>query len=935
MPNRPDPHVDLRGLAAIARAVADGTEVDWSAELERAADRAGAVRQLQVLATIQHAAGSASTVGAHARWGPLLVFERIGQGSFGTVYRARDRRLARDVALKLIPSGESTSAGDVIEEGRLLAKVRHPNVLTVFGAEEIDGQIGIWTELVNGRTVADIVRRDGPLPWPRAARITADVCAAVAAVHSGGLIHRDIKAQNVMLASDSRVVLMDFGAGLDVAQSAEYLIGQTPGTPMYTAPEVWAGAPASAQSDVYAIGVLFFFLLTGRFPVEARTAAELESLVRAGRRPVWDSVRTRLPDNCAEIIDRALAVAPRNRYQTAGALEADLVDTVNGRGSSGTHRRMTAGLHAALLVSAAALLFTVLPHGSSHASSEPTSTKLTFLSNALSMPSPDGRFFPFERGGRLSEWLVASGRTETLPWRPATPGWIVAAVPSHDGRRIAVMRQTADEVYELDVVRRDEERASVVSPSTDANQMLPIQWSADDRQLLAWIVRKNRRPLLALLDPSTAATRILREFAVKPYGASLSPDRRFIAFDQPAGSDQGTRDVFVAPVDGGPAVAIAAHPADDTRPFWTSDGRGLVFTSARSGSTAEWFVRIESGAAIDEPRLIARLPPGSAPLSLADDGSLFYFVRTNDIDVYTVPIDLPQRKQSGPAARVDPAITGGRSLPAWSADSRYLSYLSTNAAGQDVFNVLEWSSRAVRSVPLPLTRHWDQVKWAPDGSCVMFAGIDVQNRRGFFCMDAHTGGAHPLWLLPGPGDERLPPFDFFGRDAFIYFDTQRGLVVRERASGAERLLIALDEAIRPTGSFRVSPDGRSIAFNALLGHGPRQRPALAVKPLDGNARILVEAPPGQSTLLQAWSPDSKSLLFTRFTPGPDPSRITYRLETLDVASRVERNVDVSVPAFTSGHELAVRPDGTVIAYAHFTNVALVELWRMQHLLPER
>ena len=202
-------------------------------------------------------------------WGHLRVLECIGRGAFGEVYRAWETRLDREVALKLLRAHvDDASPPSVIEEGRLLARVRHPNVVTIHGAERIDGRIGLWMEFVKGRTLEQALREGTRFTEQEVARIGVELCGAVSAVHAAGLVHRDIKAQNVMMAEDARLVLMDFGTGLELRSASETPVA---GTPLYLSPEVLAGGPATVQSDVYSIGVLLYHLLTNRFPFRRAT----------------------------------------------------------------------------------------------------------------------------------------------------------------------------------------------------------------------------------------------------------------------------------------------------------------------------------------------------------------------------------------------------------------------------------------------------------------------------------------------------------------------------------------------------------------------------------------------------------------------------------------------------------------------------------------
>src|SRR5215510_7839301 len=230
------------------------------------------IRQLPPLAEGTLAAQRYSLRGAtessSSRWGALELRRKIADGGFGTVYLAWDPALQREVALKVLRSADRSWT--VIQEGRLLARVRHPNVVNVYGVDEYEGTVGLWMEWVDGLTLTQVLAARGLLGGQEAARIGIDVCRAVAAVHKAGLLHRDIKAHNVMREADGRVVLMDFGSG---ELRAETLLAKPRliGTPLYLAPEIFDGHPATIASDIYSVGVLLYHLLTARYPVEGRT----------------------------------------------------------------------------------------------------------------------------------------------------------------------------------------------------------------------------------------------------------------------------------------------------------------------------------------------------------------------------------------------------------------------------------------------------------------------------------------------------------------------------------------------------------------------------------------------------------------------------------------------------------------------------------------
>ena len=310
---------DEMQLEELAAAILDGTEVDWGTEeFLGASPRLPLIEHLKVVAAV--AAVHRQPALAPDQWAHLRVLERIGRGSFGEVFRAWDTRLDREVALKLLPVEGERDTSSFIEEGRLLARVRHPNVATIYGADQVDNRIGLWMELVPGRTLEQLLQ-DKSLSVPETARIGVEICRAVAAVHRAGLLHRDIKAHNVMLAEDGRVVLMDFGSGRELKDGSE---SDRSGTPLYQAPEVFRGEPATVRSDIYSLGILLFHLVSRSYPVQAVTTAELRLAHDRSDRVALQTLVRNVPASFARIIQRATDPLPQRRYTDVAAIERDL-----------------------------------------------------------------------------------------------------------------------------------------------------------------------------------------------------------------------------------------------------------------------------------------------------------------------------------------------------------------------------------------------------------------------------------------------------------------------------------------------------------------------------------------------------------------------------------------------------------------------------------
>ncbi len=291
------------------------------------------------------AQGLAEGVAQGRTWGSFRLLELVGKGSFGEVYRAWDPHLERDVGLKiLLPRSEGDEAQfkALLREARALAAVRHPNIVPVHGIDEHDGLVGFWTDFVHGKTLASLVREQGPFGYREAVLAGIDVCKALSAVHRAGLLHRDIKAENVMREEGGRILLMDFGLS-----TLPHLQKDFAGTPVYMAPELFEGAPASVESDIYSVGALLFFLVTGKHPSGLRvggaetpqTAGSDErtsDIAVAAKASVARTVASRavldhrpdLPEAFVRVIDTAIHPDPAKRFSSAGAMSSALSDVL-------------------------------------------------------------------------------------------------------------------------------------------------------------------------------------------------------------------------------------------------------------------------------------------------------------------------------------------------------------------------------------------------------------------------------------------------------------------------------------------------------------------------------------------------------------------------------------------------------------------------------
>lgn len=307
---------DRDPIEALLASITDGKPTDWEAA-ERDVDareraRLASLRELSHIADFNRGLQRGpEDPGMPERWGDLQLLECLGMGAGADVYRAWDAGLKREVALKLMrPGGDDAS---LLEEGRNAARIRHRHVVTVHGIDRRDGRVGLWMELVRGWTIEQGVQVQGPIDPLVAKRLGVEIGSALTAVHAAGLLHRDIKPANVIRDAEGGYVLADFGLGLRRDKPGIGFTGPS-GTPMYMAPELLAGAPASERSDVYSLGLLLWFALAGQHPFEAKTLAELTAAAAIGPRPGLREVRPGVPAPLATIIEQAIAPDPARRF---------------------------------------------------------------------------------------------------------------------------------------------------------------------------------------------------------------------------------------------------------------------------------------------------------------------------------------------------------------------------------------------------------------------------------------------------------------------------------------------------------------------------------------------------------------------------------------------------------------------------------------------
>jgi WD40 repeat protein len=983
-------------LGLLASAILDGTPVDWN-EADSTAEPAerGVVRSLQILAEIaalhrqpDDVPAPAETTDAPPRrapepsaaWGHLRLLEPIGRGTFGEVHRAWDTHLDREVALKLLrtspalddPAWSLSDPARVVNEGRLLARVRHPNVITVYGAEPRAGSVGIWMEFIRGRTLHQIVQQQGPFSAREAAGVAIDLCRALAAVHGAGLLHRDVTARNVMREDGGRVVLMDFGAGHEHQNQSSASGNDVTGTPLYMAPEIFAGGRADERTDIYALGALMFHLVTGAFPVTGRSLAELRDAHAAGARTRLRDLRADVPAPFVRLVEKALAVAPADRFPTVGALEAALdrafdEDRDPGRVSPQPRWMLMAAVAVATVVVATAVWALRFgagdPAGAGPGSpvviAELTARRLSVPSAvfAFSNPSDDGRYVAgmVHEDGDVAIVDLATGgyRALRMGGGDGSDGYASLGALSRDGRLVAVDWYNGRD-GSLRLVGTDGMPARVlVDPPGDVSA---YEWSRDGSMILAALGREDGN-VLALVAARDGGVRPLRVLGSGyPNHASISGDGRYVVYDYPEHDGAADHDLFVLDAHTGETWPLDASPGHDVSPFWTPDGRAVVFLSDRNRIPSIWTIPMENGRPQGTTVLIKDNVGRVVLRGLTQSGALHYQLSAGFAEVYAASIDAP----TTPPQPISPRQALSNFYPVWSRDGRYTAYTSERSIRGRELWVYDGQSGRESRVPVgfPLGRPYG---WSQDADSVLVSGPDdgrlytierITGRAELLASGVQRGSAWgPAGIVYDSG-KRMVVHDATVNGAVRTFDFSDPTIVRVGGPPLDgRSLMTQHKDGRlalhdiATGRSRTWQDSgvESLREHVMAPHTGAVAYVAGRKDLNGAAwslmlwggsgeprELLRVHEPNEQFRLAGWAGDNLNLLVIRWSFDATRSQRVGN----EALWRVPTTGGASVPtgiALAGLRDVSIHPDGRQVVFN--AGYRRNEHWIMENLLP--
>ncbi len=797
--------------------------------------------------------------------GHYEILSHLGSGGMGDVYLAHDARLNRKVALKMLPprtAGRPDLLSRFRREFESVAALSHPNIVTIFSVEEEDGVHFLTMELIEGRTLDQVIPAGG-LPVADLLALALPISDALFAAHEAGVVHRDIKPTNIMVDRRGHVRIMDFGLAKLEARRDEQTSsaptevmtreGTQVGTVPYMAPEQVKGKTVDHRVDIFAFGVLLYEMACGRRPFKGETRPEIMSaILRDDPEPLTD-LRPDLPRRLDPIVSRCLAKNPDERFRTAGELNAALAglrdDLSSPSGAprtapSPSARRLIWSLIAAVILVSGLLLWwqgrspsrTLPEPGPPTAPVERKVSRLTFGDEVEEWPawSPDGTRLAYsaEVSGFRKIFIrdMATGETRQVTEGPADD---VQASWSPDGRSLAFVRSSSetgkmssDDLFGNFVTGGDIWRLDIGAgtATTLIEGAFHPAWSPDGKRLAfyagwagprrIWIAdERGRNPRQITTDRSEAVDHV--EPAWSPDGARIVYRRR-----EKSKSDIQVVDLVTAAV-----IWLTDDDYRDLNARWSPDGASIIFSSYRGGGQNLWRQPVDASGR--PSRSADQLTTGAGndvqPALSPDGGQVGFVVLGINSDLWRLALDPETGQRAGEPERV---VSTSRedSRGAWSPDGTMLAFNSDRTGDMNIWlkSFRDGSERRLTSG----SGGDYQPCWSPDGSRIVFFSSRAGN-VDIWEVEVATGETHQL-----TDDPSLDEDPFYSPDGrYIAFQSDRDGRLEVWVMGADGSGQRQLGMTGTSGHFMRWTDDSSAVIHRVPGeHGTN----LFSQPLDGD-----------------------------------------------------------------------------------------------------
>jgi len=759
----------------------------------------------------------------------------------GEVYRARDTKLGREVAVKVLPSeisGDPERRARFEQEARSASALNHPNIITIHEIGTSNGALYIAMELVEGRTLRELLA-GGALPPRKLLAIASQVADGLAKAHAAGIVHRDLKPENVMVSKDGFVKILDFGlaklvippseAGSQLATMAAQ--GTRPGivlgTVGYMSPEQASGQPADFRSDQFSLGAILYEMATGKRAFQKKTAVEtLSAIIREEQEPIA-GINPTAPAPLRWVVERCLAKEPEDRYASTRDLARDLKQTLDhlseASGEAAAVEKPRKGRRiwvvAPLLALFAAGVLDIalrVRWGAAPAAKAAALLKrVTFTPGLEDEPSfsPDGKFLAYttdERGNLDVVVLPLAGgetiRVASTDADEAQPAWspdgsriAFVSAQDHGGRLGMALNVPALEPY-LNAKLGD----IFIAPALGGTPVKLVEdayypaWSPDGKRIVFMAPRDGQFDLWTVPADGGTPTRLTKEegFDFQP---SWSPDGKWIAYG--SGRVPGPFNLRVVVAAGGTSRPLTKDFAYVTRPSWSGDGSSIFFSGERNGILNAWRIPFSAEGHPAEPSRVTLGQGQDANISASRDGKKLAFAAVrNEFNIWELTVDTGQLRPITSGA-------GNPDDPQPSPDGKTL-LVQSNRSGENAVWTVDLHGRFLSQLT-PGQGPQPRARWSPDGRRIAYLRerkLTIQSVGSMSAKDTGVEANYLDWSPDGlriafssPTEEKISPGE---------------IGMYSVPDGKTRFLTSLKNgAANPTWS----PDGKRIAFYTQRG----------------------------------------------------------------------------------------------------------------------
>ncbi|HEX7361547.1 MAG TPA: protein kinase [Bryobacteraceae bacterium] len=867
---------------------------------------------------------------AGTRMGPYEILAAIGAGGMGEVYRARDTRLGREVAIKML---RRDGHARLLHEARAVSALNHPNILGLYDIGSENGSEFLVMELVRGKTLDQIIGNCG-IVVNEAVKYAIPIADALARAHAAGILHRDLKPSNIMISADGVPKILDFGLaqaaepenpGGDQTQSltgaSERLVA---GTPAYMSPEQAEGKKLDARSDIFSFGAVLYEMVTGRRAFRGdSTASTLAAVLHHEPHPPAN-----IPKELERIIQRCLRKDPNRRFQHMSDLKVELEevleDTASGIQpvrpvvSQKQHRIVWAAVAVVLGLTAGLSFWITNPKNEATGPEPPGLYRFTSYPGVETMPafSPDGKQIAYvraehdpidgglwgKRQGQANIYLKLVGAAAELrltnhPGVDYYPAW------SPDGQYIAFYRsEPGVSGFYIVSAFGGEERRITRGKAGSAG----LAWLPDGRHLVVSLVYEGSHPSpLYKISLDTGERHAITSPPGKGMGDALpaiSPDGKTLAFVR--FKDSGAADLCVVPLSGGAPRCRPLHADWPWGLTWTASGDSIIVSAMRTGPFQLWRYRLGGGT----PTAVTSGEEDAIfPTSPRQGNQLAYVLSRRNVNLWELKIDNPQAVTASDARPIA-SSTRTQADPAFSPDGRKIAFLSDRSGTQEI-----WITDREAHTFAQLTHFGGpptgSPSWSPDGLEIAF---DSQQgaRTDIYAISAE-GGA-PRRITTGPGENCVPSWSADGKS--IYFASNRNGDFQIWMAPAATGETVAHPAVQVTrgGGFRAfeSSDGKYLYY--AKGRG---KPGLWRRNLsDGKEEPVFES-------LQRWGWWALGPDVIYFFEAPSPVYPEVHLKAFDIPTRRIRDLGmVRYPIVEGTVAVAASRDGRHLVFTQIDSM---------------